>query len=98
MKTPMPMPLSFVAAIVGCAAGSGAPPARSPPAPPAHALLVSLQRDSCFGWCPAYRLDIDVDGTVRYEGRSHVCKDEASEQLPPAKVAALRAAITRSNF
>lgn len=59
---------------------------------------MTLQRDPCFGFCPAYRLDIDTDGRVRYEGRANVCKDEAVEQLPPAKVAELRAAIARSRF
>jgi len=94
----LPRTVTLVVLLAGCSARGGAPAVKSPPTAPGRPLLVSLQRDSCFGWCPAYRVDIDVDGTVRYEGRGAVCKDEASDRLPSAKLQALRAAIARSNF
>ena len=96
MKIPIALLVGVL--LVGCSTRTPAPTARSPPAQPAPARLVSLERERCFGWCPAYRLDIYVNGTVLYEGHAHVCKDEASDRLTSAKLAALRAAITRSNF
>ena len=94
MKVPVALLCGVV--LVGCATRTPTLAARSLPAPAAP--LVSLERERCFGWCPAYRIDIDVDGRVRYEGRGHVCKDEASDRLTAAKLAALRAAIARSSF
>jgi hypothetical protein len=97
VKTPISWMLAVL--VAGCAARSGTPPLESPAAaPPMRAPLVSLQRDRCIGWCPAYRVDVDVDGAVRYEGHGNVCRDAASDQLSPWKLAALREAITRSNF
>ena len=96
MKTPVALLCGLL--LAGCATPARTPVPQSPRrAAPAAPPLVSLQRDKCFGWS-AYRLDIYIDGTVRYEGRGHVCKDEASDRLTSAKTAALRAAITRSNF
>jgi hypothetical protein len=96
-KTPISWTLA--ALVAGCAAKTGTPALESSvAAAPVRPPLVSLQRDRCIGWCPAYRVDIDVDGAVRYEGRGNVCRDEASDRLTPWKLEALREAITRSNF
>jgi len=87
-----------LALLTGCPARGTPRPAHPTAGARPSGTLVSLQRDRCFGTCPAYRLDIDTDGTVRYEGRANVCKDEATERLPPAKLADLRTAIGRSRF
>jgi hypothetical protein len=96
-----------LAALAGCAAGAAAPSPRmqapAPAAPPASAepgaLLLSLERTPCEGTCPAYRIDVGVDGTVRYDG--HFCVHtlgRAAGYVSPEKIEALRAAITRANF
>ena len=35
-------------------------------------LLVSLNRTPCFGSCPAYKVEIFEDGTVKYKGSGYV--------------------------
>ena len=61
-------------------------------------LLLRLERTPCFGSCPAYSVDVDTDGAVRFEGELHVATDMASGHLDPLAIAALRAAIERSQF
>lgn len=35
-------------------------------------VKITLERTECYGWCPAYRIEVRGDGTVFYEGRSFV--------------------------
>lgn len=35
-------------------------------------LRITLERTTCFGSCPAYRVEIGGDGSVAYQGRSYV--------------------------
>ena len=35
-------------------------------------LMITLERTSCFGICPVYKLTITADGAVVFEGRRHV--------------------------
>jgi len=35
-------------------------------------VLITLERGSCFGTCPVYRLTVDGAGKVRFEGTAHV--------------------------
>jgi hypothetical protein len=88
--------VALAAVLAGCVAASGAP-ARTPAPAPAR-LVVSLERERCFGACPAYKVEIDTDGAVRYEGRWHVCKDLAGDRLTADELTQLRAAIRRSGF
>lgn len=37
-----------------------------------EALRITLERTVCFGNCPAYRVSLDADGTVTYDGQSYV--------------------------
>jgi hypothetical protein len=39
---------------------------------PSHETRVTLERTSCFGMCPVYRLEIRGDGTVTFEGKMFV--------------------------
>ncbi|MGB1274814.1 MAG: DUF6438 domain-containing protein [Nannocystaceae bacterium] len=59
---------------------------------PAHdqPVLASIERTSCYGWCPVYRLTVFTDGVVEYIGvdfvlhkgwRSGKVSDEQLEQL-----------------
>jgi uncharacterized protein DUF6438 len=95
-----PIIVMLAALLAGCASRGGAPVAKSPAGvTPPPALLVSLQRDRCFGSCPAYRLEIDTDGAVRFDARAYLCTEGPEAfRLPPETVAALRAAIARSGF
>jgi hypothetical protein len=45
-------------------------PKRAPK--PDDAVRITLERTVCFGSCPAYRVSLDADGTVTYEGQSYV--------------------------
>jgi hypothetical protein len=96
MKTPAAFLL--LGLVAGCTARAPGPVAKPARTADVRGGLVSLERDTCYGSCPAYRLEIDTDGTVRYVGRSDVCKDEAVDRLPAAKLAELRTAIARSGF
>ena len=51
---------------LAAACHSGQVPTR-PPTPGADSL--ALERSSCFGFCPAYRLSLHSDGTVIFAGR-----------------------------
>jgi len=63
------------------------------------ALLLRLERTGCFGWCPAYVIEVDTDGTVRYIGNNDVITlDSASATLAPAELAELRDALDRADF
>jgi ankyrin repeat protein len=49
--------------------------ARHVPFPQVHegdSLKIVLSRTGCLGMCPSYRVEVDGDGTVLYEGRSYV--------------------------
>jgi hypothetical protein len=35
-------------------------------------LVITMERTPCFGFCPAYTVTINGDGTVQYVGRSNV--------------------------
>src|SRR5262245_11228646 len=37
-------------------------------------LIIVLERDVCFGTCPAYKLTITANGAVEFEGRHFVKK------------------------
>jgi len=82
----------------GCASGTAhvSPPT---PAVDPNAPLLSFERSACEGDCPAYKIDVEHDGTVRYDGRSCVqTRGRVLAQLSSEKVDALRAAIARADF
>lgn len=88
----------LIGLLAGCARRGGSA-GQIPTAELLPKFLVSIERSSCFGSCPAYRLEIETDGAVRFDARSHICVEgPESARLPAEKVAALRAAITDSNF
>jgi uncharacterized protein DUF6438 len=73
------------------------PPPPVPPAPPPppvatheHVLLASLEREMCYGTCPAYKLTVYRDGKVEYFGKEYVKKKgKADGTLTDAQLAAL---------
>jgi hypothetical protein len=61
--------------------------------------VVSLERTVCFGACPAYRVAIHDDGSVRWDGKSDVAvKGRARGKIDRAKVQALVDAFTKARF
>jgi len=59
--------------------------------------LARLERTGCFGWCPEYVVEIDIDGDVTYFGRDNVMtQGPASERLSSGRLRSLRDAVLRS--
>ena len=91
--------------LLGCALLACRPPVGAAPAVPAppraggQTLFVGLDRDICFGTCPAYKIEIDRDGAVRYTGRADVCEPgPISGRLSDDQMNKLRTAISTSGF
>jgi hypothetical protein len=62
-------------------------------------VLITLERGSCFGTCPVYRLTVDGAGKVRYDGKAHVSvvgRDSAA--IPQSEVRRLLAEFDRAGF
>ena len=57
-------------------------------------VLITLERTSCYGSCPVYKLTIRGDGSVTYEGQKFV-RVEATRQITvdPSKVLELTQAF-----
>lgn len=50
-------------------------PTKRMPFPEIHnwnSIRMTLERSTCFGTCPSYRVEVHGDGTVLYEGRGYV--------------------------
>ncbi len=62
-------------------------------------LLVSLERTSCYGWCPVYRVAVYADGVLEFEGRHFVLRPGLHEaRVSAAQLTALRQAAARARF
>jgi hypothetical protein len=62
-------------------------------------VLITLERGSCFGTCPVYRLTVDGAGKVGYEGKAHVAVvGPASAAIPQSEVRRLLAEFDRAGF
>jgi hypothetical protein len=59
--------------------------------------LVRMRRTPCYGWCPDYAVEIDVNGGVLYVGGDNVMTHgPANAQLSPEVLESLRAAVVRA--
>lgn len=64
-----------------------------------HALLASIERTGCFGWCPIYTLTIFRDGIVAYEGEAYVkAKGKVTGHLAPEQIRALDELFQRNRY
>ena len=64
-----------------------------------HFKKIKLERTTCNGVCPVYRLEIYADGKVKYEGDYYVEKQgRFSWKLDPANIKKLQNAITKANY
>ena len=60
---------------------------------------ISLQRSTCFGSCPAYKVSVDRAGNVRYEGEFNVAQTGKREwKVKPARVEHLLKLFERVRF
>jgi hypothetical protein len=52
--------------------------------------VITMERTACYGFCPIYKLRIDGDGTVTYEGERFVnVTSKQTAQIPASDVAGL---------
>jgi hypothetical protein len=62
-------------------------------------LRIRLERTTCYGWCPAYSVEIGGDGSVSWFGTRFVdAKGSRSSQVPQEKVRALYDAFVKADF
>lgn len=81
-----------VAAIVKETIAEEELPARHIPLPqvPLDSVRIVLERSGCFGTCPSYRIEINGDGRVIYNGQRYVdVQGEHAYRIPPSDVAKL---------
>lgn len=63
------------------------------------AVVVSMERGPCRGFCPEYRVDVHANGTVRFDGRRNVTSTGAhTRSVSPATVQSLLDGIAASGF
>ena len=68
-------------------------------APAQAAPVITLERTACFGTCPVYKVAIQEDGTVRYEGWQHVrVSGGHTWKIDPAAVQALAREMEKAGF
>jgi hypothetical protein len=85
---------------VGSESRSAAEPAqREADATDLSTVEISLERTTCFGWCPAYTVTIYGDGRVRYSGRRFVREiGEREGHVPVDTVRSLVQRFTAISF
>ncbi|HEY1551146.1 MAG TPA: DUF6438 domain-containing protein [Kofleriaceae bacterium] len=77
----------------------GAPLSNAAPPAKADAVIASLERTACYGYCPIYKVSIHADGRVEYHGEHFVKrKGDATGQLSATQLGALRGAFVRASF
>lgn len=63
--------------------------------PPSHGDSLHFERGSCFGWCPVYKVDVNADGEISYEGEAWVVTlGKASGRVSPGGMVQLQSAIS----
>ena len=62
-------------------------------------LVITMERTACHGTCPIYKLTIEGNGTVIYEGQDFVqVKGEQSASLSSAQIQDLVSAFEQAQF
>jgi hypothetical protein len=62
-------------------------------------LKITLKRGACFGVCPVYKVEINGDGSVAYEGKNFVAiKGDRNDQIAVQTVRDLYAQFKNANF
>lgn len=60
--------------------------------------MVTLERGTCFGTCPSYRVAISGDGAVAFEGKANVDSARGTARLTAAQVSALAREFDEHRF
>ncbi|MCS7027566.1 MAG: DUF6438 domain-containing protein [Bacteroidia bacterium] len=64
-----------------------------------NTLIITIERESCRGFCPAYKMTIYGDGTVEYEGKRNVDNiGKFEKKIPKSKVQELLKAFQEANY
>ena len=88
---------AFALGLAGCKYFKDAPEVVDPPA--GTAVIAQLDRGACFGPCPVYSLTVFADGTVIYDGTTHVkVTGRRSRVLKPPQLDQLVASFERHGF
>ena len=62
-------------------------------------FAIRMTREACYGVCPVYELEIDADGSVRFQGTRYVrARGKQTARIPAADVAALVASFEATRF
>jgi hypothetical protein len=62
-------------------------------------FVVRMERDACFGLCPAYVVEVGADGAIEYEGKRFVVtRGHVTSHVGRAAVAALEQLFERAGF
>lgn len=91
----------FNTTVVAAPADYNGPPDRSFPAAPNEIenVRIRLIRAGCYGGCPAYELEINGNGQVRYVGHEHVARaGEHRWTIPRDRVAELLEVIRQADY
>jgi len=66
---------------------------------PSSQVVITIERTTCFGACPAYSLEITGDGTVTYQGRQFVrVIGKETAKISPEAVEQLVTAFERIHY
>jgi hypothetical protein len=64
-----------------------------------NTLIITIERESCRGFCPAYKMTIYGDGTVEYEGKRNVQDiGNFEKKISKGKVQELLKAFQEANY
>jgi Domain of unknown function (DUF6438) len=91
-----------IAVALGC--GGGKPrqmplQGHSTTQPPRHEHLASMERTSCYGDCPVYKLTVYRDGVVEYEGVDDVkVRGKASGKLSAEELTTLEELFRKHGY
>ena len=89
--------MTLMLSILGCA--NNPSPTSQPTENSFADLTITLERTVCYGTCPSYKLTIDGDGTVNYEGLDFVeVKGKQTASLDSAQIQDLVSAFETTNF
>ncbi|MCS7076408.1 MAG: DUF6438 domain-containing protein [Bacteroidia bacterium] len=64
-----------------------------------NSLVITIEREPCRGFCPAYKMTIYGDGTVEYEGKRNVDNiGKFEKKISKSKVQELLKAFQEANY
>ena len=91
---------SRLCSMIACVVLLGACGMHADAAPDQHAdtASITLQRSSCFGNCPAYRVTMTPQGEVGFEGHVQTRTRNARGHATSAQIAQIHAALEQAGF